>query len=87
LSENYHPDWKVLVDGRPAKMLQAYHTLRAVALGPGEHQVEFTLVPRYYRLGLFVSLGAMAFIAIVGIVTWLPRRRKPAEPQPARAAT
>lgn len=76
LSENYHPDWRVKVDGQPAKLLQAYHTLRAVALTPGEHSVEFWIVPRYYRLGTVSTLAATALLVLLSLVTII--HRKPA---------
>jgi len=62
LSENYHPDWQVTVDGKPAKLLQAFHTLRAVALEPGDHTIEFFHLSKSYRLGLLISLLAIMLL-------------------------
>ncbi|MEO0019527.1 MAG: YfhO family protein [candidate division WOR-3 bacterium] len=74
LSENFHPDWQVTVDGKPAKLLQAFHTLRAVALEPGEHTVEFAYRSRSYQIGLFLSLLA-TLILLVFLIIFLLRRR------------
>jgi len=82
LSENYHPDWKVTIDGKPAALLCAYHTLRAVPLLPGEHEVVFRYRSRHYQAGTLVSLLALVFLGIAVAVNslWYRRRSKPAVP-------
>jgi len=74
MSENYHPDWKVKVDGKPAKLLQAFHTLRAVILTAGDHQIEFHHQPRYYTLGIILTLFATLFLIIILLFHILQRR-------------
>lgn len=68
LSENYHPDWQVTVDGKPAKLLQAFHTLRAVTLMPGDHTVEFIYFSKSYQLGLLISLSATLLLIILLLI-------------------
>ena len=81
LSDNYYPDWQATVDGKPAPILQAYHTLRAVELGPGEHEVIFRYNPKYYSAGALVSLAALLFL--VGIcAVGIARSRRRAGPEP-----
>ncbi len=76
LSENWHPDWKAYVDGRPVPVLRAYHTLRAVSLDKGEHDVKFRYESGYYRTGTWVSLAAVALLlAVVGVQIGRRRRR------------
>ena len=76
LSENYHPDWQAWVDGKPAPVLQAYHTFRAVPLSPGEHEVVFRYNGHYYKAGAAVSLAAL--LLLVGtLVVGFARRRRP----------
>ncbi|MGQ9677764.1 MAG: YfhO family protein [bacterium] len=78
LSENYHPDWKVTVDGKPSKLLQAFHTLRAVALTSGEHQIEFHYQPRYFRLGIIITiLSILALILITLLQIFHPHHHRP----------
>jgi len=76
LSENYHPDWKAWIDGKPAPVLRAFHTFRAVPLPAGEHEVVFRYDPRYYRAGGISTLASLAFLAVILILTSV-RRRKP----------
>ncbi|MDH5683533.1 MAG: YfhO family protein [candidate division WOR-3 bacterium] len=65
LSENHHPDWKALVDGKPAKIYRAYHTFRAIYLEPGSHTINFIYDSLYYRLGSTLSIIACVFLVIV----------------------
>ncbi|MEO0051428.1 MAG: YfhO family protein, partial [candidate division WOR-3 bacterium] len=76
LSENYHPDWQVRVDGDPATLLPAFHTLRAIPLSPGTHQLELTHIPRYFRLGLILTLISIMFLIAIGAIYLIPHRKK-----------
>ncbi len=67
LSENYHPDWQVKINGKSAQLLPAFHTLRAVVLEVGEHQVEFTYYPKYYRLGMLLTLLTALAIPLLSL--------------------
>jgi Bacterial membrane protein YfhO len=51
LSDTYFPGWQARVDGRRVPVLRANHALRAVALGPGSHTVEFVYWPLTFGLG------------------------------------
>lgn len=66
LSENWHPDWKVYVDGKREKNYVADYTLRAVQLDKGEHKIEFDYAPFYFKLGALISL--IAVLAVIGII-------------------
>ena len=75
LSEDYHPDWKAYDNGKPVPILQAYHTFRAVALEPGQHEVVFRYESRWYKLGSYLSgVALLFFIATLAIVCIVRRR-------------
>ncbi|MEO0020601.1 MAG: YfhO family protein [candidate division WOR-3 bacterium] len=76
LSENYHPDWQVRVDGNPATLLPAFHTLRAIPLSPGTHQLELTHIPRYFRLGLILTLISIMLLIAISAISLIPHRKK-----------
>lgn len=76
LSENYHPDWRITVDGKQAKLLQAFHTLRAIALPAGAHEIIFFYKSNYYRLGLILTLLAFCLSALIGGMSWINHRKK-----------
>jgi hypothetical protein len=66
LLDSYSADWRVMVDGRRADMVQANGLFRAVRLTPGRHDVEFVYRPRALvwgaaisGLGLIVTLGLL----------------------------
>lgn len=74
LSEVWYPAWKVEVDGRPQELLQAFHSLRGIALGPGEHRVTMRYESDAFATGKWITIGALV-IGIAGIVAALLRRR------------
>ena len=41
LNDKFDPNWRVLVDGRPAPLLRCNFVMRGVYLTPGAHTVEF----------------------------------------------
>jgi Bacterial membrane protein YfhO len=85
LADNYYQDWKVVVDGRPAQLLRANHTLRGVVVPAGAHRVSFTFEPKELYTGWTLYLVCMALLALYGaflLFTWLRGRRREAEPQP-----
>jgi hypothetical protein len=83
LSENWHPDWKAYVDGKPAPLLRAYLTLRAVALPTGEHEAVFRYESMYYRLGSISTLVGFVFFMAVATATLVRRRKSVTSDPPA----
>jgi hypothetical protein len=73
LSDNFHPDWKASIDGKPTKIYRAYHTFRAVYLDSGKHTINFFYDSPAYRLGSTISI--IAFICLVWVLIW-ERRSK-----------
>jgi uncharacterized membrane protein YfhO len=43
--DNWNEDWRVLVDGREAKMERPFGTFKGVRVEAGEHRVRFEYVP------------------------------------------
>ncbi|MDD5528426.1 MAG: YfhO family protein [bacterium] len=68
LSDNWHPDWKVYVDGKKDKLYVADYILRGVQLDKGEHKIEFVYDSFYFKLGALISLlASLLFIGIIVI--------------------
>jgi hypothetical protein len=74
LTDTYYPGWRASVDGQPAEILPADHAFRAVELSAGEHTVVFGYEPASFRLGAWISLGAILLLAVT-LVANLRRRR------------
>jgi hypothetical protein len=64
LSDHFHPDWKVLVDGAPEKLLHCNFLMRGVYLLPGTHTIEFKFQPAN---GLFFVSLAVVVIALTAL--------------------
>ena len=56
LAGNWHPDWKVFVDGAEQKLYRANYTFRAVHLTSGEHEVVFSYISPYFNVGKIISI-------------------------------
>lgn len=76
LSDTYYPGWKVMVNGRPAKVLRVNLHFRGVALSPGEHEVVFSYEPDSLRLGAAISVLTLLLL-LVGLIRPLPRTGTP----------
>ena len=68
LTDNWHPDWKVFVDGEEEKLYRANYTFRAVPLEPGKHEVVFAYISGHFNAGRIISIIAfvlsIAFCAV-----------------------
>ena len=60
VSENWYPDWKAEVDGRPAAVLRGDHSLLSLVLPAGAREVSLRFDSRSYSTGKLVSLIALA---------------------------
>jgi uncharacterized membrane protein YfhO len=65
VSEIAYPDWKAEVDGAAAPVLTADYCLRALALGPGDHEIRMQFSSRLLRVSLIVSIVSLAAAALV----------------------
>jgi hypothetical protein len=72
--EAWYPGWRAYVDGHEAPVLRADVLFRAVALGPGEHDVEFVFDSASFDRGALLSgLGILVGCGLIGW-PWLSRR-------------
>jgi hypothetical protein len=69
----YHPDWRVFIDGQPARILRANYLFQAVEIPAGSREVVFDFMPSQRplyialvgRTALLLGLCAMPFSAIL----------------------
>ena len=66
LADSFNTGWHARIDGERAPILRADHTLRAVAVPAGRHQVTFGYAPTPLLVGAF--LGAIGLILILGMM-------------------
>jgi hypothetical protein len=67
LADSNYPGWVAWVDGRPVPIERADVVLRAVAVPPGEHVVEFCFAPLSWRLGLAASALGWLALAVAAL--------------------
>jgi hypothetical protein len=79
-SDHFDPDWKVLVDGRPQKMLHCNFIMRGVSVTPGAHTVEFRFQPPYKLIyvTLVATGAALLLLAGVMVASSVTRKKAPA---------
>jgi len=76
IADNWFPAWRATVDGEAAPVLRAYHTVRAVPVGPGEHTVELRYVSPVLRGSLALSVVAVLILLGIGLAPALLHRRE-----------
>lgn len=65
LADTFYPGWTATVDGQAVEILRANVAFRAVALGAGEHEVEFRYRPRSFAIGAVCSIVALVVLFLV----------------------
>ena len=78
VSEAYHPDWTVSIDGRAAEVHRAEGALLSTYVPPGSHEVNFQFkAPSWYSLCL--ALGTLSWIVALAAMLYLPSRWAPSK--------
>ncbi len=74
--EKYANGWKVLVDGKPARLERVDYVLRGVYLTPGTHEVRFIFDPLSFKMGKWLTLGSFMLFAVMLGLEWRRWRRQ-----------
>jgi hypothetical protein len=73
--EAWYPGWRARVDGVETPVLRADVLFRAVALAPGEHDVEIFFDSSTFKRGVLLSLGGLVVVIVLLTWRWLPIMR------------
>ena len=76
LNEISYPGWNAYIDGQRSTVWRANYLFRAVQVSPGVHEVEFRFEPDSFRLGLALSLTALALLLVIAATHLVKTRRK-----------
>ena len=76
VADNWYPAWKATVDGVEVPVLRAYHTLRALPVGPGRHDVVLWYDLGALRSGIVSTLLGLVVLATVVVVSLVRDRRR-----------
>ncbi len=72
LTQSYHPDWEVAIDGKKAKVFRTNYLMRSVFVPEGIHEIKFRFVPLSFYAGVWVSFIALFFL--IGLLI-LPEKK------------
>ena len=75
LGNTYFPGWRAEVDGRAARVYEAYHFLQGIVVDGGHHRVRFWYRPVTFYWGLVLTA-----IGIVGLIRLSKEGRRRATP-------
>jgi hypothetical protein len=74
VADNWFPAWHATVDGAEAPVLRAYHTLRAVPVPAGEHEVVMRYRSSVVGTSLWVSIALLVALGGgLGVQAWRAR--------------
>jgi hypothetical protein len=76
LSDTYYPGWTAEVDGQPTTLLRGDLLFRVIPVPAGEHDVELRFEPTSVKLGLGISLVALAIVLVCLVMSGGRMRRR-----------
>jgi uncharacterized membrane protein YfhO len=75
VSENWYPDWRATVDGRPAAVLRGDYTFVTVPVPRGTREVRLTMDRTVYRRGVTATMASLGAILLWLVIPGVLRRR------------
>ncbi len=78
IADNWFPAWKARVGDEDVAVLRANHTLRAVPVPAGEHDVELYYRSPQLAWSLRLTILSLALVSLLTGVDWLMSRRREA---------
>jgi hypothetical protein len=78
VSEAYHPDWTVTIDGKPSEVHRAEAALLSAYVPAGSREVTFQFqAPAWYSLCL--ALGTLSWVIALAALLYLPSKWAPSK--------
>jgi hypothetical protein len=81
LADNWHPDWRAFVDGKPGKLYRADYIFRAVYVPVGKHEIVFAYISKGFNTGKVVTL--LSLIAALALIMLPAVMKKKTKNEPA----
>jgi hypothetical protein len=76
VSQMDYPGWTAYVDGKPVPITRADYAFPAIFVGPGMHRVRFSFEPWTFKLGLTLTLLAVAVLVTVAALRRIRFRQR-----------
>ncbi len=68
-SENFYPHgWQATIDGKPAQIMKADYSLRALKIPAGKHKIVFEFKPEIVKKGGTISLWSFVIFGILIVI-------------------
>jgi uncharacterized membrane protein YfhO len=67
--------WAAKIDGKKINPMMVNIGFIGLPIDKGEHEIELSFTPRYFRLGAIISLGAIIFFVLLIIVKIFVRKK------------
>lgn len=83
-SDGFSPEWKARVDGAPVGISRADRNFKAVVVGAGVHEVEFSFRPTLFLFS--VGIFYLVFFGSLVAMGWLALRRPEEQARPRIAS-
>jgi len=71
LGDVFYPGWELTIDGRKSEIIRVNRMMRGAAVEAGTHRLVFAYNPRSFRIGMPVSLVAMAVTVALFVASLL----------------
>lgn len=75
LADNWHPDWKVYVDGKEQECLKADYVFRGVTIPQGDHTIVFAYRSTPFTIGKVITIVALIIAGASVALLVIPRRK------------
>lgn len=75
LTQSFHSDWKVSIDGQAATLLKTNMSFMGTIVPPGSHVVEFTFKPNRTLIALVIELITLLLLVLAGGLSLWQKRR------------
>ena len=77
VAENWDPNWRATIDGKPAPVLRAQNTLLSVVLAPDAREVTLEFASPAYRRGRLISILSAIGVLALFAAPLMTRRTRP----------
>jgi len=65
IANNFYPGWKAFINNEETKIHKANYSFWEIVVPEGENSLTFLFMPDSFKIGLFISLVALAFEAYI----------------------
>lgn len=65
MTDAWHPNWSVFVNGQKVHLGRVNEAFRGIALSPGQYAIEMRYAPRTFALAKMITIGGLLIVCLV----------------------